>query len=77
MHEVNSSSLKEGLLLTHGCRELGIHTIFVIESCHKQIHIWIIKHLEYGVCYHLIQCPFCFDRFVQTGEVVCQNIEFA
>ena len=49
----------------------------MIESCRKQIHIWIIEHLEHGVRYRLIQCPFCFDRFVQSGEAVCQNIEFA
>ena len=27
MRQVNSSSLKERLLLMHGCRELGIHTM--------------------------------------------------
>ena len=31
MHEVNPSSLKERLLLMHGCRELGIHTMEVCD----------------------------------------------
>ena len=31
MHEVNSSSLKEHLLLMHGCWELGIHTMGVCD----------------------------------------------
>ena len=57
MHEVDSSSLKKCLLLRHVCPELEIHTMGVCD-CHKQVHIGIIEHLEYGIHNRLIQCHY-------------------
>ena len=39
---------------------------FVIEMCRKQIQIGIVDHLENWVRYRLIQCPLCFDYFVDS-----------
>ena len=54
----------------------GIQWEFVTESSRKQIHFGKFKHLRIAVFHHLIQGPFCIERFVQSQEMVSKNVEF-